>query len=121
MSGREEESQIIENNVTLVCSCISEALGTGHRAQVGLSSSLQLMERRDNEARQDGHDLAREFRLQRNVLGGCLKGPVLHKKLEMSQHNQPMAHSAFACHQKVFANPLACRLYKEETDFYLTP
>lgn len=116
MSGREGESQTIKNNVTLVCSCISEVLGTGHRAQVGLSSSLQWMKRRDNEGKA-GHDLAREFRLQRNIL----KGPVLHKKLEMSQHNHPMAHSAFACHQKVFANPLACRLYKEETDFYLIP
>lgn len=44
---------------------------------MGLSSSLQLMDRKDNEDRQDGHDLARDFRLQRSLLGGCLKGPAL--------------------------------------------
>lgn len=98
VSGREGESQTIKNNGTLVCSCISEALGTGTQGTSGTVKFSVARERRDNEARQDGHDLAREFKLQRNVLGGCLKGPVLHKKLEMSQHNHPMAHSAFACH-----------------------
>lgn len=97
VSGREGERCNIKPLGSLCAAAFQKTgdgagVGVGYRAQVGLSSSLQLMEGKDNEARQDGHDLARDFRLRRRLLGGCLKGPVLstlHKKLLISLAHPP--------------------------------